>query len=239
MTDSTIETCPKHGIEFNRAHYRECELCRGPLITALQVEAPFSPERMRWIKVVAKVSAAVLGCALVAYVGTAPMQTKHAPKRAYAGSAIVGMPCVHSCADRAEECYLDCASVRMDSCADSCMPEMAKCERRCDPQLQAGEGIAVISSELAGPDLDHAMEGIYSGWPVNDRPGHALVRLTINRNSGTVHSAEVQAQSHLQAELVASTWKRAVLPKATDPRDNEPGRHDALAPYVIYLVMTL
>jgi hypothetical protein len=239
MADSTIETCPKHGIEFNRAHYRECELCRGPHITTLQVEAPFSPEWMRRIKLGAQVSAAVLGCTLVAYIGIALMQTKHAPKRAYAGSAIVGMPCVHSCADRAEECYVDCASVRMDSCADSCMPDMARCERRCEPQLQAGEGIAVISSELAGPELDRAMDGIYSGWPVDDRPSHALVRLTINRNTGTVHSAEVQAQSHLQAELVASAWKRAVLPKATDPRDNEPGRHDTLAPYVIYLVMTL
>src|SRR3954471_12750273 len=110
MADSTIETCPKHGIEFNRAHYRECELCRGPHITTLQVEAPFSPEWMRRIKLGAQVSAAVLGGTLVAYIGIGLMQTKHAPKRAYAGPGIVGMPCVASCADRAEECYVDCAS---------------------------------------------------------------------------------------------------------------------------------
>jgi hypothetical protein len=233
MTDeSTLETCPKHGLQFNRAHYRECEECRGAHIQTLTVETPFDPI---WLKRF-KLAGAALAGTLVLYVAIMLLLPKQRRERSTTGPAVVGMECVRTCTDRAEECLLDCASVREDSCTAGCLPTLESCADRCQPPLQLRDGIAVISGGPEGPELDQQLRGIYATWPEDDLPDRAYVRLTVSPSQGTVREVQALSRPSSAGAAIVKNLERAVFPTLAPGRD-EIGRNQGVAPYVVYLAI--
>jgi hypothetical protein len=226
--DDSIQTCPKHGLKFNRKHYFECEMCRGAHLATNTVESPLSPEAMKALVA----GGALLVAVIVVWIGVALTRDEVVD---HSGPDVVGMPCVETCTERTHECLVDCASVRDDQCTAACMPQLESCAKRCQPRLRLRNGAAVISSGLADPGVEAEVLRVYGGVPPDELPDRAYVRLSIDGVTGKVHAVLVHADPDSSADTITSLFEAASFP--VDPRNQnaEPGRHDK--PYIVYLVI--